>query len=120
DWKITGIDSGAGIMDSTNQAMEDYGLDDWTLVDSSEQGMISELKSRYADEKPIVITAWKPHWMFAAWDLHLLDDPEGSYGDADHISIGVNKELEDTSPAAYKILSNFTEDEDQLNAMMGP
>src|SRR5699024_6117460 len=35
DWTITGIDPGAGIMENTEKAIENYELDDWNLQESS-------------------------------------------------------------------------------------
>src|SRR5699024_7255250 len=66
DWTIIGIDPGAGIMGSTEDAMEEYDLeDDWDLQESSESAMIADLEEKYDKEEPIIVTGWKPHWIFA-------------------------------------------------------
>lgn len=120
DWTITGIDPGAGIMHSTEKAIDNYDLGKWDLQESSEAAMLSELQKKMKDEKPIVVTLWKPHWAFADMDLKMLKDPDEVYGgDGDHIDIVANKELKDKSPGAYKILEQFTSDYDQLNELMG-
>src|SRR5699024_3469187 len=62
DWKLTGIDPGAGIMNSAEKAMDEYGLDNWELQQSSEAAMLSTLGKAYDNEEPIIITGWKPHW----------------------------------------------------------
>ena len=120
DWKLTGIDPGAGIMNSAEKAMDEYGLDNWELQQSSEAAMLSTLGKAYDNEEPIIITGWKPHWMFAEWDLKMLDDPEEIFGgDGDQIYIVARNDFEDDSPAAYRILEQYTEDYDQLNELMG-
>lgn len=120
DWTITGIDPGAGIMHSAKNAMDEYGLDKWELQESSEAAMLAKLKKAYKNEDPIIVTGWKPHWMFAQWDLKMLDDPEKSFGgDGDKIYIIARNDFKDDSPAAYQILEQYTEDYDQLNELMG-
>ncbi len=104
DWKITGIDAGAGIMQNTETAMEEYGLDNWNLVTmdnwnlvtSSEAAMIAELRSAYDKEEPIVVPLWKPHWVFGVMDMKMLEDPKEVYGgDGDQIYIVARKGLEE-------------------------
>ncbi|MCJ7840971.1 glycine betaine ABC transporter substrate-binding protein [Lederbergia sp. NSJ-179] len=121
DWTITGIDAGAGIMANTETALEEYGLDNWKLVSSSEAAMIAELKSAYEKEKPIVVPLWKPHWVFGVMDMKMLEDPKGIYGgDGDQIYIVARKGLEEDAPAAYKVLEQYTEDYDMVEELMPP
>ena len=47
DYKIIGIEPGAGIMKLTKTAIEDYGLDDWQLIEGSSAAMVAELKKAY-------------------------------------------------------------------------
>jgi len=44
DYKITGIDPGAGIMEATQKAIDEYGLEDWNLVSGSSAAMTAALK----------------------------------------------------------------------------
>ena len=44
DYKITGIDPGAGIMEAADRAIEDYELDEWTLTTGSGAAMTAALK----------------------------------------------------------------------------
>lgn len=115
DWTITGIDPGAGIMNNTETALDEYDLADagWTLQESSESAMLAELMEKYDNEEPIIIPGWKPHQMFADMDLTMLEDPEEVYGGAgDEIAAVGNKDFEETHPAAYEIIKRFTEDYD--------
>ena len=65
NYKITGIDPGAGIMEATERAITDYELDEWDLVSGSSAAMTASLKKAYDAEEPIVVTGWTPHWKFA-------------------------------------------------------
>ena len=70
DYKIIGIEPGAGIMQATENALEEYeNLADWDLVESSSAAMASELQKAYEKEEPIIVTGWTPHWKFAKFDL---------------------------------------------------
>ncbi|EUJ21889.1 glycine betaine/L-proline ABC transporter substrate-binding protein [Listeria aquatica FSL S10-1188] len=74
NYTITGIDAGAGIMLSTQNAIKDYKLDDynWQLQTSSTAAMTSTLEKAIKDKRPIVVTGWTPHWMFTKFDLKFL------------------------------------------------
>ncbi|PQV42953.1 glycine betaine ABC transporter substrate-binding protein [Methanohalophilus euhalobius] len=103
---ITGIDPGAGIMSQTEKAIQEYGLDGYTLQASSGPGMTSALASAIADEEPIIVTLWNPHWAFARWDLKYLDDPKDTYGADNIVTIG-RPDLKEDKPQAYEILTRF-------------
>ncbi len=107
DYKIIGIEPGAGIMKLTKTAIEDYGLADWQLIEGSSAAMVAELKKAYANQEPIIITGWSPHWMFSSFDLKYLDDPKGSFGGAEDINTLARKGLEQDAPGAYQILDQF-------------
>lgn len=118
DHQIIGIDPGAGIMEATNRAIEDYNLDEWNVTTGSGASMTAALKKAYDKEEPIIITGWTPHWMFAKYDLKFLEDPEGSYGGEEEIhSIG-RLGLEEDKPEAYQILENFEWEEDDMGDVM--
>ena len=90
--RIIGIEPEAGIMQKTRRAMEVYGLaDDFRLVEASEVSMVAELANAIRHQKWIVITGWIPHWIFARWNLKFLEDPEGIYGGAGHISTKIGR-----------------------------
>lgn len=118
DYKITGIDPGAGIMQATEQAVEDYGLDDWKLISGSSAAMTAALKKAYDKKEPIIITGWNPHWMFSKYDLKYLDDPEGSYGGAEEIHTIGRLGLKDDHPEAHKVLSQFNWKDEDMGAVM--
>ncbi|MGN7410682.1 glycine betaine ABC transporter substrate-binding protein [Sporosarcina sp. SAFN-010] len=118
DYKITGIDPGAGIMEATDRAISDYGLDKWELTTGSGAAMTAALKKAYDKEEPIIITGWTPHWMFTKYDLKYLDDPKGSYGGEEEIHTIGRLGLEKDCPEAHQILQNFKWDEEDMGEVM--
>lgn len=111
DWTITGIDPGAGVMGSTQEAIKEYGLENWELSSSSEGAMLTQLKTKIENEEPIIIPGWKPHWMFAEMDLKMLEDPQEIYGgDGDRIEVVAHTSFKEDSPAAYEVIQRLTED----------
>lgn len=119
DYKITGIEPGAGIMKATNKALEEYeNLSDWELVESSSAAMAAELQKAIEDKEPIVVTGWTPHWMFSKFDLKYLEDPKGVYGEAENIETFVRKGLKKEQPSAYTVLDQFHWTPDDMGAVM--
>lgn len=119
DWQIIGIDPGAGIMQNTELALEEYGLDNWEVVQSSESAMLVELQQAIENEEPIIVPLWKPHWIFGVVDLKMLEDPKEIYGgDGDQIYTVARNGLEEDAPAAYRVLEQYTETEEMLNELM--
>jgi len=116
--KIVGIDPGAGLMSQTEDAIDEYGIDNLQLQSSSGAAMTSALADAIKNQQDIVVTGWTPHWMFARWDLKYLDDPKNAYGEAEHISTVVHKGLKDEMPQAYAILDNFYWTPDQMGEVM--
>ncbi|MBC1417717.1 glycine betaine ABC transporter substrate-binding protein [Listeria fleischmannii] len=120
NYTITGIDAGAGIMLSTQNAIKAYKLDDynWQLQTSSTAAMTSTLEKAIKDKRPIVVTGWTPHWMFTKFDLKFLDDPKNVYGDAEDIHTIVRKGLKKDMPSAYAVLDNFNWTPEEMSKVM--
>lgn len=118
DYKITGIDPGAGIMEATDRAIKDYDLKKWDVTTGSGAAMTAALKKAYDAEKPIIITGWTPHWKFAKYDLKYLEDPKGSYGGEEQIRTIGRTGLAEDLPEAHQILSNFQWTEEDMGEVM--
>lgn len=116
--EIIGIDAGAGIMSATERAIEEYNMD-LNLIMSSEAAMTAALSKAIADNEPVVVTGWTPHWKFADFDLKFLEDSLGVYGETEEIHAIVRKGLEEDMPEVYSLLENFALDDDQLGSLMG-
>ncbi|WP_010269250.1 glycine betaine ABC transporter substrate-binding protein [Paenibacillus senegalensis] len=118
DYQIIGIDAGAGIMEATAAAIEQYGLSDWTLVEGSDAAMTATLGRAYENQEPIIVTGWSPHWKFAKYDLKYLEDPQGVYGGDEQIHTIVRLGLEEDKPGVYAFLDNFEWTPEDMESVM--
>ncbi|MCK0744987.1 glycine betaine ABC transporter substrate-binding protein [Chromohalobacter nigrandesensis] len=117
--EIVGIDPGAGLMNLTENVIDEYDLDDAiNLQSGSGATMTAALDSAIKNDEDIVVAGWTPHWMFARWDLKYLDDPKNVYGGAEHINTVVRQGLKDDMPEAYAILDNFEWTPEQMGEVM--
>jgi glycine betaine/proline transport system substrate-binding protein len=117
--QIHGIDPGAGLMQASEKAIEDYHLDRYRLISSSGAGMTAALSRAIKREKWIVVTAWSPHWMFARWKLRYLEDPKGSLGGRERIHALVRKNFYQDFPVEVsEFLSRLFIPMEQLEALM--
>ncbi|WP_208588865.1 glycine betaine ABC transporter substrate-binding protein [Gracilibacillus suaedae] len=116
---ITGIEPGAGVVSAAEKALEDYeNLSDWQVQTSSSGAMTTQLGEAIENEEPIIVTGWSPHWKFSEYDLKYLEDPEGSFGEAETIETMVREGLEEDLPNAYKVLDQFEWTEEDSNSVM--
>lgn len=103
DYKIIGVDLGAGVNINTKKAIAAYDLS-MHLVPSSTASMSSALKQAIANHELIAVTGWKPLWIWHQFDLKMLDDPKNIYGSGDHINTIVNPSLWGDAPRVFKFL----------------
>ena len=81
--------------------------------------MMAALTKAYAQKKPIVVTLWDPHWAWATFNLHYLQDSKGTCGSEDHIDISAaHKGLREAHPQVPRWLSRFRLDSAQLAQLM--
>ena len=118
DNNVIGIDAGAGVMRLSEKAIEAYGLSNITLVDGSDATMVGALKQAVANRRPIVVTAWSPHWIFAAYKLKYLADPMGALGGAETVNTVARRGLQADMPDVYAVLSRFRLSLDDEQAVM--
>ena len=119
DKKITGIEPGAGVVNATEKAVENYAnLDGWEVQTSSSGAMITALGQAISNEEDIVFTGWSPHWMFQTYDLKYLDDPDNIYGEEETINTMARKGLKDDMPEAYKVIDAFHWESDDIESVM--
>ncbi|MGO2133475.1 MAG: choline ABC transporter substrate-binding protein [Halomonas sp.] len=79
---IHGIEAGNDGNQMIQQIIDDdaFGLGDWKLVDSSEAGMLAELKARVPNEQWMVFLGWEPHPMNTNFDMAYLDGTDDYFG----------------------------------------
>lgn len=116
--EITGIDAGAGVMKTTKKVIESYNLD-FDLISSSGPAMTSALQKAYNNEEWIVVTGWKPHWMFGTFDLKFLEqDEDKMMWKAGDIHIMGRKNLKSEKPELAQFLSNMKLTDAELADLM--
>jgi len=116
--RIVGIDPGAGIMNTTRQAMEAYDLKGFRLVEGSEVSMVAELSNAIRRQRWIVVTGWVPHWIFARWELKFLEDPKNVYSEKGHISTIVRRGFQEDRPEVYAFLDRFHWEPEEMGQLM--
>ena len=58
----------------------EFGFGSFHLVESSEQGMLSEVARAYAAKEPVLFLAWDPHPMNLRFDLRYLTGGDSTFG----------------------------------------
>lgn len=117
-----------GIEPGSNQLMLDviadpaFGLDDWEVIESSEAGMLSEVRRRTNREEFIVFQGWAPHPMNAMFDFEYLTGGDAHYGPdfgAATVSTQVRAGYMAECPNVARLLENLTFDIAFENVGMG-
>jgi len=116
--QITGIDPDAGLTRLSRQALNRYDLDDYELTTSSGPDMAERLREATEAGEWIVVTAWNPHWIFAAFDLRYLDDPRAILGGAERVQVLARPGFYADHPAAARMLARMYLDLDTLEAAL--
>jgi len=114
---ITGIDAGAGIMSTTERAIEEYGLD-FALLESSDPAMVAALQGAVENDDWIVVTGWAPHWKFARFDIKFLDDPKGIYGATELIHAAARLGFSEEYPEVTELFRRMEFDDEQIGTLM--
>ncbi|CAA9421994.1 MAG: Glycine betaine/L-proline transport substrate-binding protein ProX [uncultured Rubrobacteraceae bacterium] len=89
-----------------------YGLGDWEIVESSTNGMLSEVESRLDEGQWVAFTGWEPHWMNNKFDMCLLEDPEEAWGGKSHVETLLNAEFSDGNPELDKFFGQMIVNKD--------
>lgn len=113
DSKLYGIEPGSNELMLKVVAADDFGLGDWEVVESSEQGMLSQVERFVRKEDWIVFLAWAPHPMNTAFDLEYLSGGDAYYGPnfgGATVSTQVRKGYADECPEVGKLLTQLTFD----------
>ncbi len=114
--KIYGIGAGAGLHGHTIRAIAEYPLE-FEQITSSESSMMAELRRAIAAKEPIIITGWKPHYMWDMYDIKLLEDPKDVFL-IDQIQILSRQGFKEDHPEAEVFFSNFKLNSDRLHELM--
>ena len=120
DGEIIGIDPGAGLMAASERAMDAYDLHgEYVLLDGSDAAMTAALDRAIGQGEPIIVTSWRPHWMWAAYDLKYLEDPQLALGEAESIHTILSTDFADrASDEVLSFLENFYWTSEQMGEVM--
>ena len=114
---ILGIDSGAGIMTSTRQALSHYNLPNKLMTLSDDQ-MTFQMTDSLRRRKEVVVTGWEPHWIFNRHEVRFLEDPEGVFPTNEHIYSVGNKESMEAHPHATEFFRRMKLTDEQFNSLI--
>lgn len=108
DGKVYGIDQGAGMTASSLEMIEELDLD-LEYIASSEAAMLSQATKDIASENPIIFLGWRPHSMFAMWDLKIIPNSAGYFSTSEvHVLTSKESNLSSSAPDVYAFLSNWS------------
>jgi glycine betaine/proline transport system substrate-binding protein len=88
----------------------DFGLAEFKLVESSEQGMLAQVERAVRARQPVVLLAWEPHPMNAQYDLRYLEGGDDYFGPdfgAATVSTLVRKDYLQQCPNVGRLLQNL-------------
>jgi len=123
DGKIYGIEAGNDgnlVIDKMLKA-DAFGLKDFKMVESSEAGMLAEVKRAVRSKKWIVFLGWAPHPMNKTMDITYLADGDDWFGPnfgGATVSTNVRKGYAAECPNVGKFLSNLVFTVDMENSVM--
>nr|WP_211317574.1 choline ABC transporter substrate-binding protein [Sphaerotilus hippei] len=82
DRRIYSIEPGSPANQNIKKMIEarSYGLEGWTLVESSEQSMLSQVARKEKGKEWIVFLAWEPHQMNTKFQISYLDGDKTYFG----------------------------------------
>jgi glycine betaine/proline transport system substrate-binding protein len=80
DHKIYGIEPGSNqpLIDAVKK--NEFGLGKWKVVESSEQGMLTEVDKHYKKQRWVAFLGWEPHAMNIDYDLTYLSGGDDVFG----------------------------------------
>ena len=124
DHKIYGIEPGAPANQNIQKMIDakDFGLDGWSLVESSEQGMLSQVDRATRKKDWIVFLAWEPNPMNTKYPLAYLSGGDAyfgpNYGGATVYTV-TRRGLSQNCPNLARLLSQLTFTVEMENQIMG-
>ncbi|NHN89019.1 glycine betaine ABC transporter substrate-binding protein [Acetobacter conturbans] len=123
DNKIYGLESGnAGNLLTLNAIKHDlFGLSQFHLVESSEQGMLGTVDRMIRQHKPVVFLGWEPHPMNERFAMHYLSGGSSIFG-ADNGSVVhtvVRKGYESECPNVVRLFEQLHFSISAENTLMG-
>lgn len=122
--RIYGIEPGSASNVKIQKMIDSnaFNLGDWKLVESSEQGEMSQLKRATRRERFIVFQGWEPHPMNTNFDIDYLSGGDEIFGPnfgGAYVQTLVRNGLKEDQPNVYQLAKNLKFTLDMENEMMG-
>jgi glycine betaine/proline transport system substrate-binding protein len=121
DHKIYGIEpgnEGNGYLVSLTEQNK-HGLKDFKIVESSEQGMLAQVKRAVDRNEHVVFLGWEPHPMNANFSLQYLPGGEDFFGGEGVVYTTTRKGYAEECPNVGKLLKNLKFTLEMENKIMG-
>ncbi|MFZ3584160.1 choline ABC transporter substrate-binding protein [Loktanella sp. DJP18] len=121
DGKVYGIEpgnEGNGYLVSLTEKA-DSGLEGMEIVESSEQGMLAQVRRLYDKQEDVVFLGWEPHPMNANFDLKYLPGGEDFFGEEGVVDTVVRQGYTAECPNVGKLLANLKFTLPMENGIMG-
>jgi glycine betaine/proline transport system substrate-binding protein len=123
DRKIYGIEAGSSLNQNLTKMIEKnaYGLGEWKLIESSEQGMLAQVERAVKREAWVVFPAWEPHPMNEQYDLVYLPGGDEHFGPnlgAAEVRTITRAGFSKDCPNLTRLLKNMAFSVELENAMM--
>jgi glycine betaine/proline transport system substrate-binding protein len=120
--KIYGIEAGndGNRIISEMIAKKENGLEGYSIVESSEAGMLTEAEKSIKDKKWIVFLGWTPHPVMGEMKIHYLDGMGDSGFGAATVHTNVRAGYTTECPNVGKLLTNLKFNLAMEGAMMAP
>jgi len=96
-----------------------HGLGKFSVVESSEQGMLAQVKRAVNAKKPVVFLGWEPHPMNANFPLKYLTGGEDFFGGEGVVNTLTRKGYANECPAVASVLKNLKFTLPMENEIMG-
>lgn len=122
DHKMYGIEPGTNVMMFNTIKDPEFELDGWTVVESSEQGMLAQVSRAIRRKEWILFQGWEPHPMNAKYDMKYLTGGDKFYGanmGAATVSSLARKGYAAECPNVAQLIKNLKFDVEMENAGIG-
>jgi glycine betaine/proline transport system substrate-binding protein len=122
--KIYSIEAGSAVNQTLTKMVDqgDHGLKGWDIVESSEQGMLGQVKRAEGRDEWVVFPAWEPHPMNTNHELVYLTGGDKEFGPnfgSSSVHTVVRKGFTEDCPNLTKLLTQLTFTVDMENEIMG-
>ena len=121
DGKIYGIEPGNEANGYLVSLVDEntHGLEGFEIVESSEQGMLAQVKRAYKKGGDVVFLGWEPHPMNANFELKYLPGGESFFGEEGVVETVTRKGYAAECPNVGTFLSNLKFSLPMENSIMG-